>query len=58
MEENKGENIFENVNNVVQLFGDSTKYDFSKIDFSMALIDGGHDYHTVKSDTLNLIRRH
>ena len=56
MEEKKGENIFESVNNVVQLFGDSTKFDFSKIDFSMALIDGGHDYHTVKSDTLNLIR--
>ena len=45
-----------NINNVIQLYGDSTKFDFSKIDFSMALIDGGHDYHTVKSDTLNLIR--
>ena len=54
--EEKGENIFEEEKNVIQLYGDSTKFDFSKIDFSMALIDGGHDYNTVKSDTLNIIR--
>ena len=42
--------------NVSQLHGDSTKFDFSKIDFSMDFIDGGHDYQTVKSDTFNLVR--
>lgn len=49
-------NIFEKINNVSQLHGDSTKFDFSNIDFSMAFIDGGHNYQTVKSDTLNVIR--
>ena len=49
-------NILQNIDNVIQLFGDSTSYDFSTIEFSMAFIDGGHDYKTVKSDSLNLLR--
>jgi hypothetical protein len=48
--------IFKNISNVIQLYGDSTKYDFSKTDYSMAFIDGGHDYQTVKSDTENILK--
>lgn len=44
-------------NKIVQLLGDSKKFDFSeyreKID--MIFIDGGHDYNTVKSDTENAL---
>ena len=47
--------ILKNISNVIQLYGDSTKYDFSKTDYSMVFIDGGHDYQTVKSDTENII---
>ena len=48
--------ILENIRNVIQLYGDSTKYDFSTINYSMAFIDGGHDYKTVKSDTENILK--
>ena len=48
--------ILKNISNVIQLYGDSTKYDFSKTDYSMAFIDGGHDYQTVKSDTENILK--
>ena len=43
------------LDNVIQLYGDSTKYDFSNLNFSMAFIDGAHDYLTVKSDTENVL---
>ena len=48
--------ILRNISNVIQLYGDSTKFDFSKTDYSMAFIDGGHDYQTVKSDTENILK--
>ena len=48
--------ILKNINNVIQLYGDSTKFDFSKIDYSMAFIDGGHNFQTVKSDTENILK--
>ncbi len=41
--------------NVEQIYHDSTTLDFSKFDFHAAFIDGGHDYQTVKMDTLNVI---
>ena len=40
--------------NIKSILCDSTKFDFSKIDYSVAFIDGGHDYKTVKSDTENI----
>lgn len=46
---------FENMDNINQIYCDSTSFDFSQIDFSLAFIDGGHDYNTVKSDTINCI---
>ena len=46
---------FDNINNINQIYCDSTSFDFSQIDFSLAFIDGGHDYNTVKSDTINCI---
>ena len=45
----------ENLDNVVQIYSDSTKFDFSKLDFKIAFIDGGHDYNTVKLDTQNVM---
>ena len=48
--------ILKKISNVIQLYGDSTKFDFSKTDYSMAFIDGGHDYRTVKSDTENILK--
>ena len=48
--------ILKNINNVTQLYGDSTKFDFSKTDYSMAFIDGGHNFQTVKSDTENILK--
>lgn len=41
--------------NVTQIYADSTKLDFSKFDFHGAFIDGGHDYETVKADTINVL---
>jgi hypothetical protein len=41
--------------NVKQIYSDSTKLDFSKFKFSVAFIDGGHDFETVKSDTVNCL---
>ena len=54
--DNRRSDILKNISNVIQLYGDSTKYDFSKTDYSMAFIDGGHDYQTVKSDTENILK--
>ena len=48
--------ILKNISNVIQLYGDSTKFDFSKTDYSMAFIDGGHNFQTVKSDTENILK--
>ena len=48
--------ILKNISIIIQLYGESTKYDFSKTDYSMAFIDGGHDYQTVKSDTENILK--
>lgn len=45
-----------NLQNVVQIYSDSTKFDFSTVNFKVAFIDGGHDYNTVKSDTENVIK--
>ena len=53
---NRRSEILINISNVIQLYGDSTKYDFSTINYSMAFIDGGHDYQTVKSDTENILK--
>lgn len=41
--------------NVEQIWGDSTKLDFSKFDFHGAFIDGGHDFETVRVDTFNVL---
>jgi hypothetical protein len=43
---------------IQSLTGDSTTFDFSRWDNSidLVLIDGGHDYATVKSDTGNAFR--
>jgi hypothetical protein len=43
---------------IQSLTGDSTTFDFSRWDNSidLVLIDGGHDYATVKSDTGNALR--
>ena len=54
--DNRRSEILKNISNVIQLYGDSTKFDFSKTDYSMAFIDGGHDYRTVKSDTENILK--
>jgi hypothetical protein len=54
--DNRRSDIIKDISNVIQLYGDSTKYDFSKTDYSMAFIDGGHDYQTVKSDTENILK--
>ena len=54
--DNRRSDILKNISNVIQLYGDSTKFDFSKTDYSMAFIDGGHDYQTVKSDTENILK--
>jgi hypothetical protein len=43
------------MDNVTQIFADSTKFDFSEIDFHGAFIDGGHDFETVKADTINVL---
>ena len=53
---NRRSDILKDISNVIQLYGDSTKYDFSKTDYSMAFIDGGHHYQTVKSDTENVLK--
>ena len=54
--DNRRSDILKNITNVIKLYGDSTKFDFSKNDYSMAFIDGGHDYRTVKSDTENILK--
>lgn len=54
--DNRRSDILNNISNVSQLYGDSTKFDFSKFEFSMAFIDGGHDYKTVRSDTENILK--
>lgn len=46
---------FKNFNNINLIYADSTKLNFGLYDFSIAFIDGGHDYETVKSDTENCI---
>ena len=52
----KAESLKELIN-VTQFYEDSTKFDFSKVNFSLAFIDGAHDYLTVKSDTENVLKR-
>jgi hypothetical protein len=42
--------------NVVQFYSDSAAFDFSKVTFSGAFIDGGHHYELVKKDTENILR--
>jgi hypothetical protein len=41
--------------NIIQLYGDSTKYDFSKINkiFDLVFIDGGHTYECCSADLKN-----
>jgi hypothetical protein len=45
-----------NLPNVVQIYSDSTKFDFNTVNFKVAFIDGGHDYNTVKLDTENVFK--
>ncbi len=47
---------FSNFSNIKQIYADSTKFDFSTINFTIAFIDGGHDLGTVCSDTTNCIK--
>ena len=54
--DNRRSDILKDISNVIQLYGDSTKYDFSKTDYSMAFIDRGHNYQTVKRDTENILK--
>jgi hypothetical protein len=42
--------------NVEQIYHNSTTYDFDRLTFNFSFIDGGHDYETVKSDTLNVLK--
>ena len=44
------------LNNIKQIYHDSRTLDFSKLTFNAAFIDGAHDYKTVKSDTLNVLK--
>lgn len=44
------------LSNVEQVYGDSTKIDFSRFDFNGAFIDGGHDFETVRLDTINILK--
>lgn len=41
--------------NVQQIYSDSRELDFSQFKFNVAFIDGGHDFETVKSDTVNVL---
>ena len=42
---------------IVQIFSDSTKLDFSQFGVvDLIVIDGGHDFNEVKSDTENALR--
>lgn len=50
------EKVHLDLENVEQIYADSAEFDFSKIDFSVAFIDGGHHYDIVKSDTQNVLR--
>lgn len=43
------------LDNVKQVYSDSKKLNFSEFKFKVAFIDGGHDFETVKSDTVNCI---
>lgn len=54
--ENRSKKKHLNFKNVEQIYHDSTTYDFSKLSFNVAFIDGGHDYETVKSDTKNVLK--
>ena len=54
--ENRSKKKHLNFKNVEQIYHDSTTYDFSKLNFNVAFIDGGHDYETVKSDTMNVLK--
>jgi hypothetical protein len=42
--------------NVQQFYSDSTKFDYSQVNFSGAFIDGAHHYEGVKQDTENILR--
>jgi predicted O-methyltransferase YrrM len=53
---NRSKKKSENLPNVVQIYSDSTKFDFSTVNFKVAFIDGGHDYNTVKIDTENVMK--
>lgn len=44
------------MSNVQQIYANSTEVDFSKLDFNLSFIDGGHDYATVKSDSENVLK--
>ena len=55
-DENRSKKKHLNLKNVEQIYHDSTTLDFSKLTFSAAFIDGGHDYKTVKTDTSNVLK--
>ena len=54
--ENRSKKKHLHLKNIEQIYHDSTTFDFSKLIFNFAFIDGGHDYETVKSDTLNVLK--
>ena len=56
LSKNRKTDSLKDLSNITQLYGDSSKYDFSTLNCSLAFIDGAHDYLSVKSDTENVLK--